>query len=130
MGLSRLRQRHEREALVEGGRILAQKVSELVAKYRKGSLGKLPDHVDHRYVRQHPAEDAHRRRRDDRPLLRDGDPEEILKSLMDERYPIYGKADITVDSTDGPPRITVDRVTDALDAYIADQVRQADGGAS
>lgn len=69
-------------------------------------------------------------RRNDRPLLKRGDPEAILQALMDARYPIYAKADITVDSTDGPPRITVDRVTEALDAYIADQARQADGGAS
>lgn len=77
-------------------------------------------------------------RRNDRPLLKDGNPEEILKSLMDERYPIYAEADITVDSTDGPPRITVDRVTDALDAFIAaradkadeaDQAERSDGGA-
>jgi shikimate kinase len=74
-------------------------------------------------------------RRDDRPLLKDGDPAQILKKLMDERYPIYAEADITVDSSDGPPRITVDRVTEALDAYIADRAghdgsaRSADGGA-
>lgn len=69
-------------------------------------------------------------RRSDRPLLKDGDPKEILTALMDERYPIYAEADITVDSTDGPPRITVDRVTDALDAFIADKARQAESGAS
>jgi len=69
-------------------------------------------------------------RRDDRPLLKDGDPEEILQRLMDERYPIYAKADITVDSSDGPPRITVDRVTAALDAFIAEQANGAGNGAS
>jgi len=58
-------------------------------------------------------------RRNDRPLLKDGDPSEILTALMDERHPIYAKADITVDSTDGPPRQTVDRVAEAIDAYIA-----------
>jgi shikimate kinase len=66
-------------------------------------------------------------RRNDRPLLKDGDPEEILKSLMAERYPIYAEADITVDSTDGPPRITVDRVTKALDDFIADQAEPSNG---
>lgn len=33
-----------------------------------------------------------------RPLLRNGDPREILQGLMDKRYPVYATADITVDS--------------------------------
>lgn len=37
-------------------------------------------------------------RRDNRPLLRHGDKRKILQRLMDERYPVYGKADIVVDS--------------------------------
>lgn len=57
-------------------------------------------------------------RRNDRPLLKKGDPREILERLMSERYPVYADADITVDSTDGPPRITVDRVAEALDLYL------------
>ena len=45
------------------------------------------------------------------------------------RYPVYAEADITVDSADGPPEVTMDRVLDALDAYLqpgaAPQPRQA-----
>lgn len=37
------------------------------------------------------------RRKNTRPLLREGDPRKILERLMEERYPIYGKADIIVD---------------------------------
>lgn len=33
-----------------------------------------------------------------RPLLNAGDPREILSGLIDARYPIYGKADVAVDS--------------------------------
>ncbi len=33
-----------------------------------------------------------------RPLLRGGDPREILQGLMDKRYPVYATADIAVDS--------------------------------
>ncbi|MGZ5916561.1 MAG: shikimate kinase, partial [Methyloceanibacter sp.] len=34
------------------------------------------------------------RRRDQRPLLAKGDPEEVMRALMQERYPIYAEADI------------------------------------
>lgn len=40
-------------------------------------------------------------RRGDRPLLRTGNPREILSRLMAERHPIYGEADIAVDSPAG-----------------------------
>lgn len=56
-------------------------------------------------------------RRSDRPLLNDGEPEEILKNLMDTRYPIYEQADIVVESDDGPPEQTVERVILALEAF-------------
>jgi Shikimate kinase len=45
--------------------------------------------------------------RDHRPLLKRGDPREILSRLMDARYPVYAQADITVESTDSPPETTV-----------------------
>lgn len=57
-------------------------------------------------------------RRDNRPLLKQGDPREILKKLIDERYPTYAEADLTVDSVDGPPEITLERVIDALTAFF------------
>jgi shikimate kinase len=41
-------------------------------------------------------------KRNTRPLLKDGDPEEIMRRLMDERYPVYAMADITVETQDGP----------------------------
>ncbi len=58
-------------------------------------------------------------RRNDRPLLKDGDPREILARLMDQRYPIYQQADIIVDSIDAPADETVQCVLDALTAYRA-----------
>ena len=58
-------------------------------------------------------------RRDDRPLLKNGSPREILTNLMDVRYPIYEQADITVDSFDAPAEDTLQQVLDALDAYRA-----------
>lgn len=52
--------------------------------------------------------------RDHRPLLKQGDPREILGRLIDIRYPIYAEADITVESTDEIPEATVARVMAGL----------------
>ena len=40
------------------------------------------------------------KRRSDRPLLKTDDPEQALRHLIDERYPIYAEADVTVLSRD------------------------------
>jgi shikimate kinase len=58
-------------------------------------------------------------RREDRPLLKNGDPREILTNLMNVRYPIYEQADITVDSHDAPAENTLQQVLEALEAYRA-----------
>lgn len=39
-------------------------------------------------------------KRADRPLLQTEDPEAIMQKLMDQRYPVYAKADVTVESKD------------------------------
>ena len=44
------------------------------------------------------------RRRNNRPLLKNGDPRAVLSRLIDERYPIYAEADITVDTRRRPAR--------------------------
>lgn len=59
-------------------------------------------------------------RRNHRPLLNKGEPREILRKLMVERHPIYAAADIVVDSLDGPPEQTVEKVIAALKTYIAE----------
>lgn len=53
-------------------------------------------------------------RRNNRPLLKKGDPKEILQKLMDVRYPVYAEAEITVNSDDQPVEETVERVAQAL----------------
>jgi len=53
-------------------------------------------------------------RRDNRPLLKQGDPRQILSELIERRHPSYGLADLTVESQDGPPEVTVERVLQAL----------------
>jgi len=54
-------------------------------------------------------------RRDNRPLLKQGDPCEVLARLIVERYPIYAEADITVDSTGGPHEVVVRDIIQALE---------------
>ena len=56
--------------------------------------------------------------RDHRPLLKQGDPREILGRLMETRYPVYAEADITVDSSDEAPEATVARVMAGLIDYL------------
>lgn len=58
-------------------------------------------------------------RRDTRPLLQSGDRRETLARLIRERHPIYGEADLTVKSIDGPHEHTVNAVLAALKAYRA-----------
>jgi shikimate kinase len=55
-------------------------------------------------------------RRSDRPLLKAGDPRAILAELIERRYPIYGEADLVVDSGNGSAEATVARVIAALAA--------------
>lgn len=55
-------------------------------------------------------------RRTDRPLLRNGDPAEVLANLMQTRDPVYAEADIVVESGDGPHEIVIEKILDALKA--------------
>ena len=54
------------------------------------------------------------KRRNDRPLLKDVDPLETLRRLIDERYPIYAQADVTVESRDVPHDAIVDEIVAGL----------------
>ncbi len=53
-------------------------------------------------------------RRDTRPLLKTGDKGVILTRLMEERYPIYAQADITIDSNAGLHETVVDSIIGEL----------------
>ena len=56
------------------------------------------------------------RKRSNRPLLKNTDPESSMRQLMAARQPVYALADITVESRDIPHDRVVD---DALDALVA-----------
>ena len=64
------------------------------------------------------------KKRTHRPLLRGGDPREILERLMSQRYPVYAEADIVVDSTAQPADITTDQVLEALRRHLEPQAAQ------
>lgn len=53
-------------------------------------------------------------RRDTRPLLKNGDPETILRSLAIKRNPIYALAHLHVISNDAPHDLTVENIIKAL----------------
>ncbi len=56
-------------------------------------------------------------RRSGRPLLNKGNGREILAGLIDERYPIYAKADFAVDVSDEPAPETAKRIMQELRNY-------------
>lgn len=65
-------------------------------------------------------------RRHNRPLLKNGEPRDILERLMKTRHPIYAKADVVVDSDAKPPKVIVDRVIKAL-AEVLDTANKGKG---
>ncbi len=54
------------------------------------------------------------KRRSDRPLLQNGDPAETLRRLIDERYPTYAEADLTIESRDVAHETIVEEIVSAL----------------
>jgi shikimate kinase len=57
-------------------------------------------------------------RKDNRPLLRQGDPREILTRLKTEREGAYAQAPIHVQSTSGPHTRTVNKVLKGIEAWL------------
>ena len=58
-------------------------------------------------------------RRDHRPLLKEDDPQAVMQRLMDERYPIYAEADLTIDTTHTPHHTAVVAILAALREHLA-----------
>ena len=57
-------------------------------------------------------------RRDSRPLLKNGNPREILSRLLNERKDHYGKAHLRVVSQDGPHNDAVMRIIEAIEGGL------------
>lgn len=69
-------------------------------------------------------------RRNNRPLLKTGDPKSILEGLIETRYPVYAEADVVVESVDGPPDITVERTIQELAGYFEAHPEKLEGPAA
>jgi shikimate kinase len=67
------------------------------------------------------------RSRTRRPLLEAGDPREILSSLVEERYPVYGEADIIVETGEGPHEPVVESIVQELRAFWQASGENGDG---
>lgn len=59
-------------------------------------------------------------RKQNRPLLKNGDVRETLQRLIDVRYPVYAEADIVVESVEGPHEAVVERIIEALERRRAE----------
>jgi len=53
-------------------------------------------------------------KRTNRPLLKAGEPEDVMRNLMDTRYPVYALADVTVESRDVPHEVIVAEALEGL----------------
>ena len=58
-------------------------------------------------------------RKDTRPLLRNGDPREILGRLKRQREPYYSQAPIHILSEARPHQHTIDKILQALDTWLS-----------
>jgi len=64
------------------------------------------------------------KRRSDRPLLKTQDPAATLRSLIEQRYPVYAEADLTIESRDVLHDVIVDEILDALRGFLGTQAQQ------
>ena len=58
------------------------------------------------------------RKRSNRPLLQNPDPEGTMRKLMEARDPVYARADVTVESREGTHEQVVESIVSALDNYL------------
>jgi shikimate kinase len=57
-------------------------------------------------------------KRDTRPLLKEDDPQAVMRRLLKEREPIYAEADIIIETGAGPHNSAVLAILSALRSYI------------
>lgn len=60
-------------------------------------------------------------RRSNRPLLKTANPRATLEKLIEERYPIYGLADVTVVSREVPQDVVADDIVEAVLVHLKSQ---------
>jgi shikimate kinase len=68
------------------------------------------------------------RRKSNRPLLNNPDPEGTMRRLIDERYPVYAGADLTVYSGDGSHDSVVEDIVAVLQTHLCGSTAGDDEG--
>jgi shikimate kinase len=58
-----------------------------------------------------------------RPLLKTGNPREIMENLMKARYPVYAMADVTVNTRDDRREVIADEVVAAILAHLREETQ-------
>lgn len=58
-------------------------------------------------------------RRQNRPLLKTSDPRAVMRKLMEDRYPVYGEADVTIVSRDARHATIAAEIIKAVDGKLA-----------
>ena len=63
------------------------------------------------------------RKKGNRPLLDNPDPEGVLRRLLAEREPFYATADLAIASREGPHNLLVGEIIAALDSFLSESPR-------
>jgi len=58
-------------------------------------------------------------KKQNRPLLKNADPRGVMQKLIDQRYPVYALADVTVETRDERKEVIADEVVAALAGHLA-----------
>lgn len=64
-------------------------------------------------------------KRQNRPLLKTPDPRAMMQRLMDDRYPVYARADVTIISRDARHAIIAGEIISQADRWLAGQTTKA-----
>lgn len=68
-------------------------------------------------------------KKQNRPLLRNADPRGVMRRLMDERYPVYALADVTITTRDTRRETIAEEVLATLDRHFTQKAATgAQGG--
>jgi shikimate kinase len=61
-------------------------------------------------------------RNNKRPLLKNGNPREILAGLMEKRHPVYANAEVIVDTDESEIEYTLQKLLMALDTHLQKEI--------
>ena len=57
--------------------------------------------------------------RQTRPLLQVDNPKEVMQKLIDDRYPVYAGANITIDTIDAPHNVMIEKLLKEMIEYAS-----------